>query len=205
MLPTYKLMEKIGEAYDHAINERVDSFRDIDKELTSLIPLYVQHIAYSSQAVKSLNTVQISTLVTQIAKVALTGITLMGIAAIFLFIPFIEGAVSGFLTAITVGFGLLYSWKKIPVIRSIWESTGKIDAHSSNLYVSLSECIRSLEEIKAFQQATIPTVTEWERKGLWKEDQTEDDLEEATKSIDNFLKEMGDRNHYNEKEQDDEQ
>lgn len=195
MLPVYKLMEKIGQAYDHALNERVDQFQKVDKEITSLIPLYIQHITYSSQAVRNLNMVQVSTLFTQITKLTLTTAILVGLVVVFALLPVIEGAIGGLLAGVTIGFGLLYAWKKIPILRNLWESTRQMDVHSTNLYVSLSECIRSLEEIKSFHQATVPTVAEWERKGLLKEEE-EVDTSEAVQSIDNFLKELTNRSHY---------
>lgn len=201
MLPVYKLMEKIGDAYDHALNDRVDQFQKIDKEISSLVPLYIQHITYSAQAVRNLNMVQVSTLLTQMVKVSFTGVILAGIIAVLIVMPYIEGTISGILAAGAIGFGLLYTWKKLPLLRGLWESTRQIDIHSANLYVSLSECIRSLEEIKAFQQATIPTVSEWERKGLLKEEPEESDTEQAAKSIDDFLKELTSRDYYDQGEE----
>lgn len=201
MLPVYKLMEKIGEAYDHALNERVEEFRTLDKEISSLVPLYIQHITYSCQSVKSLNNVQLSTLFTQVVKALLTGSTLVGVTVLFLFMPYFEGTLSTLLATATIIFGLAYAWKKIPILRGVWESTQNIDRHSANLYVSLSECIRSLEEIKAFHQATIPTVEEWERKGLIKEEK-DVSMEEAQETINQFLKELSKGGEPNQDDQD---
>ena len=197
MLSYHKLMEKITEAYDHALNNRVDEFRAIDEEVTSLVPHYIQQITYASQAVVKLNNVQLSNLFTQVLKIILT------LGGFFLFmlglstITFIEGGMGAFLIGAIGSIALYYVWTKIPTVRLLWSSTKEVDNHSTMLYVSLSECVKSLSEIKGFQQSTFSTVQEWQRQGLWNEKEpSEEEIEEATKSVDAFLQELKNRDHY---------
>lgn len=196
MLPVNKLIKKLSEAYDHALNERIEEFRKLDAEINSMVPHYIQHITYSSSAIKSLNMVQTSTLFTQITKVTATLVGLSIPIAVLLYIPVLENFISIVLASIIAGVALIYFWKKIPILRTLLESTHKIDSHSTNLYVSLAECISSLEEIKGFHHTTTSVIEEWQRKGLWETKQDKNEIEEATKSIDKFLEELSNREYY---------
>ncbi len=199
MLPNNQLMKKITEAYDHALNNRVNEFRSIDKEITSLVPHYVQQISYSTDAVVKLNKVQLSNLITQSVKIIFTIIVIFSMIVGLTFVP-IE-VIPSVLASGIFALSLLYLWKKIPIIRMLWESTREVDIHSTRLYSSLSECIKALSEIKGFHEATIPTIQEWQRQGMWTEQElTDEEKKDASETLEAFLDSLKDRDHYDDKD-----
>jgi len=166
MLPVEQLTDKLSEGYYHATNDNVEEFQNVQGEINTLLGYYVQQIRYASDAVIYLNKLQLSNIFTQSIKIGtVLALVVLGMIG-STFVPYFNGAIGSTLLVVLGGFGSLYLWKKVAVVRQFWKDNTAIDNHAITLNSSISECIIALNHINDFQGETLPKLQEWQEKGL---------------------------------------
>lgn len=175
MLPVEELNKKIHDAYACIGSEDISQFQKIDAEINALVPNYVQQVSYATSSVKNLNGLQWSTMFTQtgkiIASAAATILTVIGFS-------YLSGWISSIGSGIAMGLFLIYLWKKVPQIRQLRKDIQVLNEQSLALTNTVSQSILAISAIKNFQHSTIPTIEEWDRKGLWDREGSEKEQEQ---------------------------